>query len=160
MAESLQTTTDAFFTNDYSVEVTLTGDGIDPEDISSILGKKPSKVGRKGDPRHPDRPDVHEESFWSHEINSRDDVNQCRDHHISCLIDDIAPHIGRLKDAGMERIYFYYTISSSIGMLNMKLNPETMRRLSDIDADLYISCFDCFDPNHDFWKAGEGIETA
>lgn len=153
MSEREQLTGSPFLTNDYSVEVTLTGENFDPEKASAILGVQPTKSGCKGEPRQAHHGGaVWDASFWAREINSRDDVNQCRDHHISCLIDDIEPHIGTLRDAGMERIYFYFTLSSSIGLLNMKLNASTMGRLADIGADLYVSCFDCFNPNHAFWQ--------
>ncbi len=158
MAESEHLTADPFLTNEYSIEVTLTGESFDPDNATAILGLAPAKTGRKGEPKREGQTDaVWDAHFWSHEINSRDDVNQCRDHHISCLVDQIAPHVESLQSAGMERIYFYYTLSSSIGLLNIKLNPETMKRLADIGADLYISCFDCFDPEHSFWKS-EALE--
>ncbi len=146
---------DLFLTNDYSVQVTLAGDGFDPAKATEIIGVEPTQTGQQGEIRHPDAGDDArwEQSFWSREINSRDDVNECRDHHISCLIDEIAPHVETLKsEAGMDRIYFYYTLASSIGLMNIKLSPKTMEGLSGIGADLYISCFDCFDPNHSFWS--------
>lgn len=161
MSEREQLTDSPFLTNDYSVEVTLTGEHFSPEKASAILGVQPTKAGSKGEPRQTRHEGaVWDTNFWSREINSRDDVTQCRDHHISCLIDDIEPHVEALRSAGMERIYFYFTLSSSIGLLNMKLNPTTMGRLAGIDADLYISCFDCFDPNHEFWQEdGEELEA-
>ena len=146
---------DLFLTNDYSVEVTLVGEDFDPVKATEIIGVQPDKSGRRGDSRQPDAENVSswKQSFWSREISSRDDINECRDHNISCLIDEIAPHIDTLKsEAGMDHIYFYYTLASSIGLMNIKLAPETMGRLSGIGADLYISCFDCFDPNHAFWS--------
>ena len=145
---------DLFLTNEYSIEVTLAGKDFDPVRATAIIGKEPMKSGRCGEPRHHHQENeaCWEESFWSYEISSRDDINECRDHHITCLIDDIQPHIETLKAAGMERLYFYYTLTSSIGLLNIKLAPETMARLAGINADLYISCFDCFDPNHSFWN--------
>lgn len=153
MSEREQLTGSPFLTNDYSVEVTLTGENFDPETASTILGTQPTKFGRKGEPRHANQNGAAwDMNFWSREISSNDDVTQCRDHHITCLVDEIEPHISALRDAGMERIYFYFTLSSSIGLLNIKLNSSTMGRLAGIDAELYISCFDCFDPNHAFWQ--------
>ena len=164
MNESGQPTNDLFLTNEYSVEITLAGKNFDLEKANQLLDKEPTKSGQCGEPRHLHKENeaCWEESFWSYEISSRDDIHQCRDHHISCLIDDIQPHIEALKKAGMERIYFYYTLASSIGLLNIKLAPGTMRRLAEIDADLYISCFDCFNPNHAFWKEGttEEVESS
>ena len=161
MAQSEHLAADPFLTNEYSIEVTLTGESFQFEKATEILGLEPTKVGRKGEPKRKGQCNtVWEADYWSHEINSRDDVNTCRDHHISCLVDQIAPHVEALKAAGMERVYFYFTLSSSIGLLNMKLNPATMKRLADVDADLYISCFDCFDPGHSFWKEEAGAEMA
>ncbi|MCE2503662.1 MAG: DUF4279 domain-containing protein [Chlorobi bacterium] len=161
MNEREQPVENLFLTNDYSVEVTLAGKDFDPVKASQLLGKEPTKSGRCGEPRHlhQESDACWKESFWSYEISSRDDIHECRDHHISCLIDDIQPHMEALKEAGMERVYFYYTLASSIGLLNIKLAPATMRRLSEIEANLYISCFDCFNPNHAFWKEdiAEGI---
>lgn len=160
MSEREPLTDSPFLTNDYSVEVTLAGEDFDPEQASTILGVKPTKSGYKGESRaaHQDGA-VWNTSFWSREISSRDDVTQCRDHHISCLIDDIEPHIDNLRKAGMERLYFYFTLTSSIGLLNIKLSPSTMSRLAGLDADLYISCFDCFNPNHAFWQDGAEVEA-
>ena len=154
MNELEQPAEQLFLTNEYSIEITLTGKDFDPEKATRILGKEPTKSGKCGEERNSMRENAGcwDESFWSYEISARDDINECRDHHISCLIDDIAPHTEVLKEAGMERIYFYYTLASSIGLLNIKLTPTTMSRLAEINADLYISCFDCFDPNHEFWN--------
>lgn len=161
MNERELSTEDLFLTNDYSVEVTLAGKDLDPASVTSIIGVEPTKRGARGEVREKGREDEArwEEGFWSHEINSRDDIHECRDHHITCLVDEIAPHVETLKDAGMERIYFYYTLASSIGLMNIKLAPGTMKRLADIDADLYISCFDCFDPNHAFWNQNKTEEV-
>ncbi len=147
--------TDLYLTNDYSVQVTLIGDDLDPDEVSTIISLEPTTIGRRGE----ERPSLNgsesrswEQGVWSHEISTRDDVNECRDHQILRMIDEIEPRHDDLKQAGVDRIYFYYTLASSIGMMNIRLRPETMRRLADINADLYISCFDCFDPSDRYWK--------
>lgn len=142
--------------NEYSVEVNLLGTNFDPERISSILGIEASKSAVAGQPRRKDRDDsVHEESFWAYEVSSQDDINECRDYQIACVADIIEPNIEQLREAGVERIYFYYTLSSFYGMLNVRLKAETMERLTRIGADLYLTGFDCFNPNHPFWQDGE-----
>ena len=156
MDQSLPATaTDTFATNTYSVELTLTGDNLDPERVTALLDLEPSTAGLKGDERRvtPDgERKVWETGTWSHDVDSSDDVNECRDHQLLCLVDAIEPHLAQLREEGLERIYFYYTLTSSIGLMNLRLRPETMKRLGAIDADLYVSCFDCFDPDHDYWK--------
>src|SRR5688500_2818543 len=156
-------TQDLFATNDYSVQVTLSGDRFDPARATGIIGLEPTKSGIKGEPRDPQSTEENaplwETGFWSRDVHSKDDIIECRDHQLLCLIDEIAPHIDALKSIGMERIYFYYTLASSIGMMNIRLQPETMRRLAAIDADLYITCFDCFNPKHEYWNEREKAET-
>lgn len=140
-------------TNDFSVELNLVGRDLDPERISAILGIDPSKAARAGEARaHCRNGSAYELGFWAHEISSTDEVTQCRDHQLTCLADTVAPHAASLREAGVERIYFYFTMSSFIGLLNVKFNAETMRKLGELDADLYVSCYDCFDPQHPFWK--------
>ena len=64
---------DSFFTNDYSIEVSFAGDSFEPDVATRITGQAPTKVGVKGELRHPDRNDGARwsESFWSREIHSR-----------------------------------------------------------------------------------------
>lgn len=146
---------ESLLTNDYSVEITLTGDDFDPGTATEIMGLTPTKSGRKGEARDSGRNgSVWETGFWSREISSRESAEECRDQHLGCLADEIRPHIDKLRAIGLERVYFYFTLTSPIGMLNLRLKPETMRKLCDIEADLYVSCFDCFNPNHSFWKDG------
>ena len=120
----------------------------------------PTRKGKKGAARNdaPSGP-LHEGGFGSHEVNARDDVNECRDHQITCLIDAISPKREELRAAGVDRIWFYYTLASSIGLLNIRLRPETMAQLAALEADLYISCFDCFNPKHEFWKGEETVAS-
>ncbi len=151
------TTTDIFLTNDYSVQVTLTGEDLDPDLVTTLLTIEPTTTGRRGEERRvtPEgERKLWESGVWSHEVSSSDDVTECRDHQLLSLVDAIEPQLDRLRGAGLERIYFYYTLASSIGLMNVRLRPETMRRLGAIDADLYVSCFDCFNPEHEYWKEG------
>lgn len=140
-------------TNDFSVEVNLMGQNMDPDQVTQILGLKPLKAARAGDPRRNGNPDaVYEENFWCYEISSQDDVNECRDHQLTCLADTIAPRMDELRAAGVERIYFYYTLSSFIGILNVHFKKETLAKLAAIGADLHVSGFDCFNPKHPMWQ--------
>lgn len=140
-------------TNDFSVELNLMGHDLDPDRVTSILGLRPVKAGRKGDPRTFSADGgVYDMGFWVHEISSQNEITDCRDHQLTCLADAIMPHVDALESAGVERIYFYYTMSSFIGMLNIKFNAETMAKLGSINADLYVSCYDCFDSKHPFWS--------
>lgn len=142
-------------TNITSVEVNLVGTTLDPDRITAILGIQPSCAGRAGDAcGHPDPMRLRDEGFWAHEMSAGDGVVECRDHGVNCLADALLPNVDQLRDAGVDRIYFYYTLSSFIGMLNVRLKSETMRKLSDLGADIYVSCFDCFDPNHSFFSLG------
>ena len=139
-------------TNDFSVEVNLVGRELNPARVTAILNLEPTKAAVAGAPRESNPAATYELGFWAHEMSSRNEITECRDHQLTCLADSIAPHLAALKDAGMERIYFYYTMSSFIGMLNIKLNANTLQKLSGLGADLYISCFDCYDSKHPFWK--------
>jgi hypothetical protein len=140
-------------TNDFSVEVNLLGSNLDPERITSITGLEPVKAARKGDPRSVGKEgSVYEQGFWAHEISSNDDVTECRDHQLVCLAQSLEPHIDKLRDAGVERVYFYYTLSSYVGLLNVRFKAETLQTLAKLDADLYVTCFDCFNPNHPIWR--------
>jgi len=143
-------------TNEYSVEVNLLGTSLDPERITSILGIEATKSAKVGQPRRKGQDDsVYDESFWAYEVSSRDDINECRDYQILCVADIIEPKVDLLKEAGVERIYFYYTLSSFYGMMNVRLKAETMDRLARIGADLYLTGFDCFNPKHPFWQDGQ-----
>ncbi len=140
-------------TNDFSVEINLIGQNIDPERITAILGMQPLKTARAGDPRRNDGSEsVHEHGFWTYEVSSQDDINECRDHQLNCLVEAIAPHIDQLRENGVETIYFYYTLSSFLGLLNIHFKAETLKKLALIGADLHVSCFDCFNPNHSIWR--------
>lgn len=138
-----------------SVEVNLVGSQLDPALVTSILGMEPTCSGRAGEPcaKH-DPMKRREEGYWARELSGGDEAVECRDHGIVCLADALLPYRERLRDAGVDRIYFYFTLSSFIGMLNMRLKAETMRKLVDLDADIHVSCFDCFDPNHAFFTLG------
>ncbi len=143
-------------TNEFSVEVNLTGAALDPAHITEILGLQPTTAACAGDARKSgDAAKVHTEGFWAYEVSSNDEVNECRDHQLNCVVDTITPHRERLREAGVERIYFYFTLSSFVGLMNIHLHPSTMSKLSAIEADLYITCFDCFDPQHAFWNESE-----
>ncbi len=147
-------------TNDYCVEVSLMGEQLDPSRISSILNMEPSKSAAAGEPRRKDRADsVYEEGFWAYEVSSSDDVTECRDHQIICIADMLEPHVASLREAGVERIHFYFTLSSFYGMMNIRLKSATMQKLAEIGADLYLSGFDCFNPNHPFWNDAEVLEV-
>jgi len=142
-------------TNITSVEVNLVGVRLDPDRVTTILGLEPSGAARSGEPcSRKDPMKLRDEGYWAHEISAGDELTECRDHGINCLADSLLPHRDTLRDAGVERIYFYYTLSSFIGMLNVRLKSETMRKLSELEADIYVSCFDCFDPNHEFFNLG------
>jgi len=148
-------------TNDFSVEINLIGRNADPEKITAILGLTPLKAARAGDPRRNGSPDaVYEEGFWSYETSSQDDVNQCRDHQLNCLADAIEPHVQKLREAGVERIYFYYTLSSFLGILNIHFKSETLEKLARIGADLHVSGFDCFNPKHPIWQEDGSLMEA
>lgn len=138
-----------------SVEVNLVGPQLDPAIVTSIVGREPTCSGRAGEPcsRH-DPIKKREEGYWALEMSGGDELVECRDHGIICLADALLPHRERLREAGVDRIYFYFTLSSFIGMLNVRLKAETMRKLVELDADIHVSCFDCFDPNHSFFNLG------
>jgi hypothetical protein len=139
--------------NDYSVEVNLLGKDLDPAMVSTILGLEPAEAARSGEPRRNGHGDgTHLEGLWTYEAASHDDVNECRDHQLVCLVDSIAPKIEQLRAAGVERIYFYYTLSSFTGLMNIRFRPDTLAKIGNLGADLYVSCFDCFNPKHPFWQ--------
>ena len=143
-------------TNDFSVEVNLVGNNIDPERITEILGLEPVKSGRTGEPRNNGRGEaVHEQGFWTYEISSNDEINECRDHQLLCLAEKLEPHAEALRAAGVERFYFYFTLSSFVGLLNIRFKAETLATLARLNADLYVSCFDCFNPRHEIWNGTE-----
>jgi hypothetical protein len=139
-------------TNDFSVEINFTGANLDPDRITEIIGLQPVKVSRAGEPRKADANDLHEEGFWSYETSSNDEITECRDHQLNCLVDTVEPHIDSLRDAGVDRVYFYYTLSSFVGLMNIRFKAETLEKIGRIKADLYVSCFDCFNPQHSFWQ--------
>ncbi len=145
--------------NDFSVEVNFTGAALDPDRITEITGLAPLKSAKTGDARQ-NSDSVCEEGFWSYETSSHDDVNECRDHQLICLVDKLEPHVAELHAAGVERIYFYYTLSSFVGLMNIRFKAETMEKLGRINADLYVSCFDCFNPNHSIWQDDEAMADA
>ncbi len=154
MPES-DTITDTFITNEYSVEANLVGSNLDPERVTDILGVEPSKSGLEGQPRPTSsNGGTHNQNFWTLERSSGDSANECKDYQLNCLLDIVEPKITELRNAGVENVYFYFTLCSSIGLLNIKFNAETMTRLSGLNADLYVSCFDCFDPKHPYWQNG------
>jgi hypothetical protein len=145
--------------NDFSVEVNLTGPDLDPAKVTEILGLVPTDSARTGDPRRNGHADAtYSEGFWSHELSALDEINQCRDHLLCCLVDKIEPKVDEIRTAGVEKIYFYFTLSSYVGMMNLHFKAETMGKLSKIDADLYVTCFDCFNPKHSFWQ--EELESS
>ena len=145
--------------NDYSVEVNLCGHDLDPDRVTEILGLAPVEAARKGDSRHNGHANgVYEDGFWAYERISSDDVNECRDHLLACLVSSVEPHIEKLRAAGVERIYFYYTLSSFTGLMNIRFKADTLEKLGRIDADLYVSCFDFFNPKHPFWQADPSLE--
>ncbi len=146
--------------NDFSVELNIVGRDLDPETITRLTGLEPTTAARTGDPR-PNRKGgaSYDEGVWCYEVTSSDEVNQCRDHQLVCVIDAIEPHMDRIREAGAERVYFYFTLASAIGMMNMRFKAETMRRLASLDADLYVSCFDCFNPNDSFWHEDGKVEN-
>jgi hypothetical protein len=140
--------------NDYSVEVNLLGTNLEPETVTSILGLQPIEAARNGDPRrNGSGTGTHVEGLWAYEAASHDDVNECRDHQLVCIVDAIAPHVEKLRSAGVERIYFYYTLSSFTGLMNIRFRPDTLAKIGQLGADLYVSCFDCFNPRHPFWQS-------
>jgi hypothetical protein len=139
-------------TNDFSVEVNLIGTNLDPDRVTALLGLEPVKTARAGDRRSTNSEALHEHGFWAYEVSSNDDVTECRDHQLICLAQAIEPHRDALRDAGVERIYFYFTLSSFVGLLNIRFKNETLRMLADLGADLHVSCFDCFNPNHPIWR--------
>lgn len=148
-------------TNDFSVEVNMIGQNIDPDGITALLGLQPLKAARTGDPRRNGSSDaVHEKGFWSHEVSSQDDVTECRDHQLNCLADAIAPHVDALRENGVEKIYFNYTLTSFLGLMNVCFKSETLTKLAAIGADLHVSCFDCFNPNHEIWQEDGSMATA
>jgi hypothetical protein len=125
-----------------------------PSRNTTILGLDPVEGARSGDPRRNGNGiGMHEEGFWSYEAASHDDVNECRDHQLVCLVDSIEPHVESLRSAGVERIYFYYTLSSFTGLMNIRFRPDTLAKIGRLNADLYVSCFDCFNPKHPFWQS-------
>jgi hypothetical protein len=143
--------TNDYVTNDYSIEVNFLGADLDPDLVSRILGLTPVKAARRGAVR-PHGNGSYEEGHWVYEASTQDDVTECRDHQLNCLIESVEPHIESLRAAGVDRILFYYTLSSFIGLLNIRFKSETMARLGALNADLYVTCFDCFNPKHPFWK--------
>ncbi len=154
----MQTTRDSI-TNDFSVELNMTGNNLDPDKVTEIVGLAPVKAARNGEPRRPGTTETHEQGFWCYETSSQDEVNECRDHQLKCLVESVEPHVERLRDAGVERIYFYYTLSSFIGLLNVRFQSETLEKLGRIGADLYVSGFDCFNPKHSIWKEDGAVAS-
>ena len=143
-------------TNDFSVEVNFTGQGLDPAKVTEILGIEPIKTAKAGDPCR-NGTSSYEEGIWAYEVSSNDEVTECRDHQLNCLIDKVEPRMAELREAGVERAYFYFTLSSFVGLMNIRFKAETLARLGSLDADLYVSCFDCFNPKHSIWQDGAAI---
>lgn len=137
-------------TNDFSVELNLIGRHLDPERVTSILGMRPLKAACAGAACACAPEKTYSEGFWVYEVTSHDEINDCRDHHLNRLADALLPHYTRLQAVGVERISFNYTMSSSIGLLNIKFNAATMAKLAQLHADLYVACYDCFNPGHPF----------
>jgi hypothetical protein len=143
-------------TNDFSVEVNFTGQNLDPARVTEIIGLQPIKSAKTGEPRR-NGGAVHEEGIWAYETSSNDEVTECRDHQLNCLIDKVQPRMEELREAGVERTYFYFTLSSFVGLLNIRFKAETLARLGSLNADLYVSCFDCFNPKHSIWQDGAAV---
>lgn len=153
----LMNSTSDTITNDFSVEINFIGSNLDPSRVTEIIGLEPIKTATTGQPRRSGSDAVYEEGFWAYEVSSTDEVTECRDHQLNCLVDQVEPHLERLRDAGVEKIYFYYTLSSFVGLMNVRFKAETMAKLGQINADLYVSCFDCFNPKHSIWKDGAAM---
>ncbi len=146
-------------TNEYTIEVDLIGDKVDPEAITRIMGLQPTDTACTGDPRKNGHEGaVHEHGFWTYDATNHDDTGDCRDHQLRVLAEQIAPKVEQLRDAGVERIYFYYTLCSQTGLMNIHFKAETLAHLSTIGADLYVSCYDCFNPNDALWKEEVSFE--
>lgn len=140
-------------TNEYTIEVDLIGNHLDPTAVTDIMGLQPSESARLGDPRRNGHEGaIHEHGFWTYDASNQDDINECRDHQLCMLAEKIAPKIDQLRSAGVERIYFYYTLCSQIGLMNIHFKAETLQKVSELGADLYVSCYDCFNPNDPIWK--------
>jgi hypothetical protein len=144
-------------TNEYTVEVDLLGDALDPEKITAIMGVKPSESAKAGEPRKHNHGALHDHGFWTYEAVTEGDISECRDYQLQCLADMIHPHLDQLRGAGVERIYFYYTLCSHTGLMNIHFKTETLAWISARGAYLYISCFDCFNPNDPMWKENASL---
>src|SRR5438045_1280584 len=89
--------------NDYSVEVNLCGKELNPDRVTEILDIQPAETAKRGEARHAGHTHGgYDEGFWAYESNSHDDVNECRDHQLVCLVDKIEPKIEQLRAAGVE----------------------------------------------------------
>src|SRR5215204_5355782 len=87
-----------------SVEYSISGPSLDPDELTALIGVTPSQVFRHGEPRFNyarDQVGVHQEGYWGFSSEGQvasKDVND----HFDAVLDALLPHVGHLRARAAE----------------------------------------------------------
>lgn len=138
-------TTDPETTNESHATFRLFGDALDPDEVTRLLGVKPSFARRKGDKYgNPARPVVSRTGIWALESETSV-VSPDLEPHVEFLLSQIGskgPLVMGLRQQGLTADILCYWMSGT-GQGGPVLGAETVRRVGDLGVSL----------NFDFYSA-------
>lgn len=123
----------------------LTGDRLDPEVVTRMLGTPPSDAGKRGEPRPRDPTRVHRTGAWSLESSAvLSEMDDHLDDHLRWLLDQIEPHARQLEDVVAEQdlvAEFWCVVLMESANVDFELQPETIGRVAALDATLRLDVY-------------------
>lgn len=122
----------------------ITGDQLDPDAITKLLGIEPSFGWRKGDVHgHPTRPVRSPTGIWA--VESKAAVSSTiLEEHLAYLLDRIGepdPSFrSYLRDHDLKPDFFCYWMSAT-GQGGPAISPGTLKRVADVGADFNFDIY-------------------
>ncbi len=135
----------------FAASLRISGDTLQPEDIDRILGLKPTRIHRRGEPRG--RHGKSAETHWSHSLWSLESpLGEGRDlaEHLKWLLDALEPRVSVLKKlAEQYRIDLFCGFSSRSGQGGLVLDAAILRRLAGLGIPITLDLYPPGQPDAD-----------
>jgi hypothetical protein len=122
----------------FRVSLSISGEDLDPDELSGWLGQRPDVAHRKGQPRT--RTSVHAEGLWSIEkIGSAAD-------QVEGLLTELVGRVTAAPDT-WTRVNDRYRVSADVGVFvagyngDLTLSPRLVQRIASLGASLWIDMY-------------------
>ena len=138
----------------YEVSLRITGDELEPDRVTHLLGVPPTRVGRAGEPitKHP-RSARHQKNVWIWRATTDSSVPfEQQLQRALALFETRASELARITNAPGVESHWFLGFGSGNGQGMATLSPATLARIAALGVELVLDLYPDFLNEQGQWE--------